>query len=81
MPYQGGQIGDLSVLAGAIELPYLSQISKQPGHLESSGRTLTLLSPPAVASLPFPLGPSKAVEYMGAESLCQATSNGAAFMM
>jgi len=42
--------------------------------------TRTLLSPPAVASRPFPWG-SKWAEYMGAFSLCQDTSSGAAFIV
>jgi hypothetical protein len=42
--------------------------------------TRTLLSPPAVASRPFPWG-SKWAEYMGAFSLCHDTSSGAAFIV
>ena len=43
-------------------------------------RTLTLLSPPAVARRPLPCG-SKCAEYMGAFSLCQDTRSGAAFIV
>jgi hypothetical protein len=49
-----------------------------PAKLQT--RTRTLLSPPAVASRPLPWG-SKWAEYMGAFSLCQDTSSGAAFIV
>jgi len=56
-------------------------ISDCPGSQDAdTKRTLTLLSPPAVARRPLPCG-SKWAEYMGAFSLCQDTRSGAAFIV
>lgn len=77
-----GEIGDFAVFSVAVDFPELQLIVSSravpQGALQAPTRTL--LSPPAVASRPFPWG-SKWAEYMGAFSLCQDTSSGAAFIV
>lgn len=77
-----GEIGDFAVFSVAIDLPELQLIvsSRAVPQGAFQGPTRTLLSPPAVARRPFPWG-SKWAEYMGAFSLCQDTSSGAAFIV
>lgn len=74
------EIGDLAVFPVVVDLPELLPVSSRITPPQLQTHTRTLLSPPAVASRPLPWG-SKWAEYMGAFSLCQDTSNGAAFIV